>query len=196
MIIAIKKLKFFEHARTVNTEDGHFKELCKSVKKLGIISPIIVRFVEGEYEVLDGVARVKAAERAGIEEVECKSIVISDYGAILYQTICNRHSRPLKPTELFLSYSRLVASIPEGTTIKEFAAEMGGTPIEIRKILKIDSDEWNDMPIQNAVLLARLAKKMKIHAELVRLGHSLHFEQFAPIIAKMEKDVKEKKKKK
>ena len=52
-------------------DEDKMNELAQSIKEQGLIVPIKVRPVNGEYEVVYGHRRVEAARRAGLTELEC-----------------------------------------------------------------------------------------------------------------------------
>ena len=56
-------------------DDNDQKQLVSSIKKSGIIQPIIVRKTDGGYEIIAGERRWRAAQKAGLKDVP---IIIRD----------------------------------------------------------------------------------------------------------------------
>jgi len=54
---------------TVDPEDPKFKDLVKSVKKHGVLQPVILRKVKAGHELLMGRQRIEAAKAAGLDTV-------------------------------------------------------------------------------------------------------------------------------
>ena len=53
-------------------DKGELNELALSIKSQGLLQPIIVRNInEGKYEIIAGERRWRAAQAAGIHEIEC-----------------------------------------------------------------------------------------------------------------------------
>ena len=53
-------------------------ELSNSIKRYGIIQPLVLRHLEDKYEIVDGERRYKAAKRIGLETVPAIVLEIND----------------------------------------------------------------------------------------------------------------------
>ena len=53
----------------IRFDDKSLNELSNSIKRYGIIQPLVLRHLEDKYEIVDGERRYKAAKRIGLETV-------------------------------------------------------------------------------------------------------------------------------
>lgn len=75
--IQVEKLHTFEGHPFKVLDNEDMDNLTESIQAQGIISPLIVRPIEStdEYEVVSGHRRLYAAVKAGLSEVDRKSVV-------------------------------------------------------------------------------------------------------------------------
>jgi ParB family chromosome partitioning protein len=85
-------------------------ELAGSIAQNGLMQPIIVRPVEGGYEVIDGHRRVKAMRKLGRGQILAIARVVSDKNAQIMHVIGNLQRKNLKPVELALTYQKMLDS--------------------------------------------------------------------------------------
>ena len=85
-------------------------ELAESIDKNGLMQPIIVRPVEGGYEVIDGHRRIKAMRKLGRGQILAIARVVSDKKAQIMHVIGNLQRKNLKPVELALTYQKMLDS--------------------------------------------------------------------------------------
>lgn len=76
------------------------KELALSIKEHGLLHPIVVRPVEGGYEIISGHRRKEALEYLGIKEAAVKVVEADDVEAELMLIDANLESRALSPMEV------------------------------------------------------------------------------------------------
>jgi len=69
--IPIDKIKVGKHAQRINAEDADTLELAESVRRLGIINPLVVARVGDDIILIAGHRRLVAAGLAGLKEVPC-----------------------------------------------------------------------------------------------------------------------------
>ena len=67
--ISVKKLVKNPDNPFKNIEDGNFVRLLKSIEKVGILEPVIVREVGDKYEIISGQRRFEAAKILGYKTV-------------------------------------------------------------------------------------------------------------------------------
>jgi len=83
------------------------KELADSIRSSGVLQPILVRRVDGEYQLIAGERRLRAARLAGLESVP---VVIHDLGdreALELAVIENVMREDLNPIEVAHAYDSL-----------------------------------------------------------------------------------------
>ena len=86
-------------------------ELANSIKKQGVIQPIVVRpdkTSEGKYEIIAGERRWLASQNAGLHEVPVVILNVDDVKSLEYAIVENVQRRDLNPIEEAQGYQRLV----------------------------------------------------------------------------------------
>jgi len=74
-------------------------QLVQSVKEHGILQPLLVRAVNGEYELVAGERRLRAAKAAGLTEVPIISKELSDHQTLQIALLENLQREDLNPVE-------------------------------------------------------------------------------------------------
>lgn len=93
--------------RQVFDEDG-IEELAQSIKKHGILQPIVVRRRgAGRYELVAGERRWRAAQRAGRTHIEAVVTEVADEDTLTLALVENLQRRDLNPIEEAEAYARL-----------------------------------------------------------------------------------------
>src|SRR3989338_6556792 len=89
--------------------EASLEELKISIKRQGIIEPVIVRPVApGIYELMAGERRWRAAQAIGIQEIPAIIKSISDKEAVEYSLVENVQRENLNPAEEAQGYARLL----------------------------------------------------------------------------------------
>jgi ParB family chromosome partitioning protein len=92
----------------------HFDEeslsaLAASVRELGVLQPILVREVgEGEYELIAGERRWRAAKRAGLPTIPIVVRTADDLSSLEQAVVENLHRQDLNPLEEAAAYQQLL----------------------------------------------------------------------------------------
>ncbi len=151
-----KKENFFEcdtdiilpnkyQPRNIFSENS-INELAESIKKQGIIQPLIVKKKDDKYELIAGERRLIAAKKAGFTKVPVIVKDISDSEHLILSIIENIQREDLNSIEVAYAYKRL---IDEFSLTQEQVAETVGKSrsgvANLLRLLKL-SDE-----IKNAV---------------------------------------------
>ena len=87
------------------------EDLTNSIKKQGVIQPIIVRpdkSSEGKYEIIAGERRWLASQNAGLHEVPVVVLNVDDVKSLEFAIVENVQRRDLNPIEEAQGYQRLV----------------------------------------------------------------------------------------
>ena len=90
-----------------NIDDGKIEELARSIKSNGIIQPIVVRKVEGGYEIVAGERRWRASQRLGLLKVPVVVRDIPEDRLLAAALIENIQREDLNPIEEAQAYRRL-----------------------------------------------------------------------------------------
>lgn len=106
-----------------NFDQEELKDLASSIKKYGIIQPLLLKKKEDKYEIIAGERRFRAAGLAGLERVPAIVKDISDDESSRIAIIENIQRKDLNPVEEAMSYKHLLDS--QDLTQKELADEIG-----------------------------------------------------------------------
>ena len=104
--IPVEKLYPFEGHPYKVLDSEEMEMLTESVRNEGILSPLIVRPLEGTdgYEVISGHRRLHAAQRAGLSEVPAFVYEISREEAAIMLVDSNLHREHILPSEKAFAY--------------------------------------------------------------------------------------------
>ena len=112
--IPLEKLHPFEGHPYKVKDDEEMEALVDSVRKNGILSPLIVRPTENttdEYEVISGHRRLHAAEKAGITEVPALIYALDRDAAAIAVVDSNLHREHILPSEKAFAYKMKMDAI-------------------------------------------------------------------------------------
>ena len=127
-------------------------DLADSIKAQGVIQPILVRPVpDGEFEIIAGERRWRAAQLAGLESVPVLVRDVRDELALAMALIENIQREDLNPLEEAQGIQRLVAEF--GMTHEAAAAAVGRSRSGVTNLLRLLSLA---KPVQDLILHARL----------------------------------------
>ena len=105
--ISINKLHEFKDHPYKVLDNDELNELIRSIQEHGILSPLIVRPLEGatgEYEIISGHRRFHAAQRAGLTEVPAFIYAVSRDEAAIMLVDSNLHREHILPSEKAFAY--------------------------------------------------------------------------------------------
>ena len=103
--IDINKITDFPNHPFKVINDDKMQDMVESVKKYGIILPVIVRRKdEGTYEMISGHRRKKACELAGIKQMRCIVKDLSDDEATILMVDSNIQREEILPSEKAFAY--------------------------------------------------------------------------------------------
>ncbi len=110
--------------------------LSKSIAQLGIIQPITVRAAKGgEFEIISGERRLRAAKLAGMEEIPAYIRPAKDVRMLEMALVENVQREELNPIEVALGYRRLIDEY--GLTQEEVAQRVGKNRSTITNFLRL-----------------------------------------------------------
>jgi ParB family chromosome partitioning protein len=92
----------------VHIDEHRLEELAQSIRSHGVIQPILVRPVDGRYEIVAGERRWRAAQRAGLLKVPVAIRDVPDANLLQVALIENIQREDLNPIEEAQAYRRLV----------------------------------------------------------------------------------------
>jgi ParB family chromosome partitioning protein len=98
-------------------------ELAQSIQANGIVQPIVVRKVDGRFQIVAGERRWRAAQRAGLRKVPVTVREVSDDKLLELALIENIQRQELNPIEEAQAYQKLIDTI--GLTQDELSIRVG-----------------------------------------------------------------------
>ncbi|MCX7981877.1 MAG: ParB/RepB/Spo0J family partition protein [Syntrophales bacterium] len=111
------------------------EELVASIKDKGIIQPIVVRPIEGAYEIIAGERRWRAAQKAGLKEVPIIIRSATDRELAEISLIENLQRADLNPIEEAQAYETLIDEF--GYHQEEIATRLGKDRSTIANSLRL-----------------------------------------------------------
>ena len=134
--VNVKKIKPGRFQPRSNFDNQKLDELTKSIKKQGVLSPILVReFGFNEYEVIAGERRLRASKMAGLETIPCLVDQKKDQDALISALVENLQREDLNPVEEAMGLDRLKREF--GLTQDEVASSTGKARSTIANSLRI-----------------------------------------------------------
>jgi len=169
-------------------EPQELKELAETIHKVGLLQPIIVRPIkEGEYEVVVGERRFRAAQQAGLEKVGAVVRDYTDEEVVELNLIENVQRADLSAVEKGNCCRRLMDKYPErypsldsvgakigvsGTTVRSWL-QLVEAPLELQRLVaptpKIGVPrETGKIDWDTAVTITRRIKQPERQIEIAR----------------------------
>jgi ParB family chromosome partitioning protein len=103
--------------------DSSLNELAESIRQHGLMQPIVVRRLGGGYEIVAGERRWRAAQLAGLKQVEVVVKELAEQDVFLWALIENIQREDLNPIEEAEAYKQI---IDDRSLTQEQVAEMVG----------------------------------------------------------------------
>ncbi|QAY59700.1 ParB/RepB/Spo0J family partition protein [Microbacterium protaetiae] len=111
-------------------------ELVHSVKEFGVLQPVVVRQnAEGQYELIMGERRTRAAREAGLEAIPAILRETSDDNLLRDALLENLHRSELNPLEEASAYQQLLEDF--GITQEELASRIGRSRPQISNTIRL-----------------------------------------------------------
>lgn len=183
------------------------KELADSIKRYGVLQPLLVQKVGNFYQIIAGERRWRAARMAGLTEVP---VVIKEYSrqeSMEISLIENVQRADLNPIEEAQAYQRLVKEF--GLTQEEIAARVSKNRVTITntmRLLRLD-EQIQNMLVQEVItggharaLLSLQQTELQLKAAKEILDRSLSVRETERLVKRIlkeqEQGAEEKKEKK
>lgn len=191
-----------EQPRKVFDEE-QLRELAESMKKYGVLQPLLVQKRQGYYEIVAGERRWRAAQMAGLREVP---VLVRDYTrqkSMEVALIENLQRQDLNPVEEAMAYQQLMEEFR--LTQEEIAEKVSKSRAAITntiRLLKLDARVL-DMLIEGKIssgharaLLALEKGDMQVEAAKKIEAEGLSVRDVEKMVKRLTKPVKEKEKEK
>lgn len=110
-------------------------ELAQSIRAQGLIQPIIVRPLDGGFEIIAGERRWRAAQQAGLKAVPCLVRDVDDRATVAMALIENIQREDLNPLEEATALKRLIDEFD--LTHQETAEAVGRSRAAVSNLLRL-----------------------------------------------------------
>ena len=135
--LAVDKLSPGKYQPRKDMSDAALEELSLSIQSQGIIQPIVVRPLnEGEYEIIAGERRWRAAKLAQLAEVPCLIKDVPDESAVAIALIENIQREDLNAMEEAIALERLLTEFD--LTHQEVAIAVGKSRTTVTNLLRLN----------------------------------------------------------
>ena len=131
--INITEIKPNRFQPRIKFDEKALQELANSIKKYGIIEPLILRKIPNGYEVIAGERRLKAASLVGLTQVPAIIMEINDQASAELAIVENLQRQSLTPIEEAKAYQNLAGN----SNTKEIANLMSKEEKEINNKMKL-----------------------------------------------------------
>jgi ParB family transcriptional regulator, chromosome partitioning protein len=132
-------------------DEAALTELAQSIRTQGLLQPVVVRPVQGGYELIAGERRWRAAQMAGLKEVPAIVREVPDDAALVMGLIENIQREDLNPIEEAAGVQRLIDEFE--MTHEQAAAAVGrsrSATTNLLRLLKLAK------PVQDALMRGSL----------------------------------------
>jgi ParB family chromosome partitioning protein len=110
--------------------------LTASILEVGVLQPILVQELgDGEYELIAGERRLRAAKRAGLQKIPAIARQVSEMGRVEQALIENLHRKDLNPLEEAAAYQQLIEDF--GLTHEQLSGRVGKSRVAITNTLRL-----------------------------------------------------------
>lgn len=88
-------------------DQKELQDLCESIKKIGILEPLVVRRVNSHYQLVAGERRLRASQLAGVTRVPIRIVNVSDTDMLKFALVENLQRKDLNPIEMARAFKTL-----------------------------------------------------------------------------------------
>ncbi|WP_144637189.1 ParB/RepB/Spo0J family partition protein [Bordetella genomosp. 13] len=138
-VLPVTRMRAGKYQPRTRMDEGALAELAESIRTQGIMQPILVRALqnegEGEYEIIAGERRFRAAQLAGLKEVPVLVREVPDENAAVMALIENIQREDLNPLEEAHGVRRLLDEF--GLTHEQAAQAIGRSRSATSNLLRL-----------------------------------------------------------
>lgn len=147
MIRMISLDKIDQNSRQPRNELGDIKNLMASIKEKGVLEPILVRPIDGRYEIIAGERRFIASKKLGLQEIPCIEMDVEDSEAMEISLIENIQRKDLDVFEeaeglkaladiYNYNHAQIASKIGKSRSTITETINLSKIPYEIRELCK------------------------------------------------------------
>lgn len=146
-----RKIQANPHQPRQVFDEESLRELADSIKQDGVHEPVIVRKMDGEYQLVSGERRVRASILAELEKIPAVCRDVSDRDMLRLGLIENIQRENLNPIETAHAYQKLTDTFK--WTQEELAKQVGKKRVTVTNTLRLLNLPIN---VQDEVVAGRL----------------------------------------
>jgi ParB family chromosome partitioning protein len=176
--ISINKLHEFKDHPYKVLDNDEMNSLIESVQQQGIMTPLIVRPLEGttdEYEIISGHRRFRAAQKAGLAEVPAFIRPVSRDEAAIMLVDSNLHREHILPSEKAYAYKLKLEAMSRQGYRSDLTSNQVGRRLETADIIAEQSDE-SKTQIRRYIRLTKLIPDILKMVDEQRIAFSVGVE--------------------
>ena len=176
--ISINKLHEFKDHPYKVLDNDEMNSLIESVQQQGIMTPLIVRPLEGttdEYEIISGHRRFRAAQKAGLTEVPAFIRPVSRDEAAIMVVDSNLHREHILPSEKAYAYKLKLEAMSRQGYRSDLTSNQVGRRLETADIIAEQSDE-SKTQIRRYIRLTKLIPDILKMVDEQRIAFSVGVE--------------------
>lgn len=176
--ISINKLHEFKDHPYQVLDNDEMNNLIESVQQQGIMTPLIVRPLEGttdEYEIISGHRRFRAAQKAGLAEVPAFIRPVSRDEAAIMVVDSNLHREHILPSEKAFAYKMKLEAMSRQGYRSDLTSNQVGRRLETADIIAEQSDE-SKTQIRRYIRLTKLIPDILKMVDEQRIAFSVGVE--------------------
>ena len=106
--IDVDLIKLNPYQPRTNFNQKDIDDLASSIKELGLIQPITVKFDDNNYELISGERRLRSFKQLKIKTIPAYVRKVNDQTSLEMALVENIQRKDLDPIEIAISYSRLI----------------------------------------------------------------------------------------
>ena len=145
---------------------GDLTDLINSIKEKGLLEPVLVRELEGRFQIIAGERRFHASKAAGLRQIPCIEMEVDERGVLEISLIENLQRRDLNPFEeadgikslcdrFDYTHEKVAAKLGKSRTSVTELLAIGGIPEDIR-------ERCRQADISSKSLLVEVARQLSI----------------------------------
>lgn len=134
--VPVSSIRPNPHQPRRHFDEESLSSLAASVRELGVLQPILVREAgTGEYELIAGERRWRAAKRAGLPTIPVVVRTADDLSSLEQAVVENLHRQDLNPLEEAAAYQQLIEDF--SMTHDQLASRVGKSRATITNMLRL-----------------------------------------------------------
>ena len=119
----------------IKFDEGAIDELAQSIKETGIVQPVLVVPDDGQYKIIVGERRWRAAQKAGLKKIPAMIRNMAPEKQLEISMIENIHREDLNPVEIALAYQKMCSEW--NYTQQDIAEKVGKDRTSITNYLRL-----------------------------------------------------------